>query len=72
MPPLLQLGRGDTRGRRSLHDHAAQLPGYETHSTTLKGGGVDLGGYPAIRIVDDFFKKHPTWKTEAIEEAIRT
>ena len=48
------------------------LPGYETHTTTLKGGGVESGGYPAIRIVEDFYPKHPHWKIEAIAGAIET
>jgi hypothetical protein len=54
-----------TRGGR-------QLPGYETHTTLLKAGGVESAGYPSIKIVEDFYTKHPQWKIEAIEGAIRT
>lgn len=48
------------------------LQGYELSTTVLKGGGVESGGYPAIKIVQEFFDKNPKWKIDAIEGVIKS
>jgi metal-dependent HD superfamily phosphatase/phosphodiesterase len=56
----------------SITHNGTELPGYEGITTTLKGGGVEPNGYPAIKIVSEFFKSNPKWDIQSIQGAIKT
>jgi hypothetical protein len=58
--------------RFSIVQGGRQLSGYDAHSIPVKGGGVESGGYPSIKIVKDFFEKHPQWAVGSIEGVLRT
>lgn len=57
--------------RFSLIRGGQMLPGYAPYTIVLKGGGVESNSYPSIKIVHDFFSKHPHWTIESILGAIK-
>jgi metal-dependent HD superfamily phosphatase/phosphodiesterase len=56
----------------SIQKGGKELNGYDHFSLVLKGGGVESSGYPAIKIVQEFFDKNPTWKIDAIAGVINS
>ncbi len=62
----------EVEARFCITQQGKKIPGYESASIQLRGGGVGVEGYPKIKIVQAFLNQHPKWEVGAIEGAIKS
>jgi hypothetical protein len=62
----------EVEARFCITRQGRKIPGYESASIHLRGGGVESKGYPKIKIVQAFLNQNPQWEVAAIEGVLKT